>query len=207
MEGRSIEIAKQIFGDNFIGREELMSIDSTFLFDSGKLINLQLPKIHISEEELKRCAQTHYLILVFPFLKDQKLLSIKFMREIFGVDSVTFEPCFYNQDWYINEEFVSTNNLEYKWVLVRKNVIEENRGILPFDFSSFYSASLIVYAFFVVKLTKGYTLFENDYVWTSDKDVNGDIVYVGKYKDPLGVAKNGFEIHRHLSLKMNYSTI
>ena len=74
-------------------------------------------------------------------------------------------------------------------------------------FQVFIVHPLLIILFFVVKLKNGFMLFENDYVWTSDKDVNGDIIYVAKYKDLLCVVKNGFEIHRHLSLKNNYSTI
>ena len=207
MEGVTIEIAKEIFGHNFIGRDELNLISKVFSFDQEKLANSKLPEIDFSKDELRNCAETHFLILGFPFIENYRIISLNLLREIFGINPSISEPCFYYQDWYVKEKFALDQNLEFKWYLIRKAVHEENRGVLPIQFSNFHTALQIIYSFFIVNLVRGITLLQYDYVWTSDTDSNGDVIYVGKYNDPNGIAKNGFEIHRHLSLKMNYSTI
>jgi len=50
-------------------------------------------------------------------------------------------------------------------------------------------------------------IWPNEYVWCQDKDLNGDQIYVGRYYDKNGVTKNGFSIHRHLSINSNYGSI
>jgi len=52
--------------------------------------------------------------------------------------------------------------------------------------------------------TQGGLLWKSDFIWCSDKDKNGDQIYVGRYRDPLGVNKNGFNIHRHLKIRNYY---
>jgi hypothetical protein len=71
----------------------------------------------------------------------------------------------------------------------------------------FPSAILCVYAFFAYYCSYGEMLWHNDFVWCLDTDHNGDRIYVGKYHDVDGVNKNGFSIHRHLSLRSCYASV
>ena len=50
-------------------------------------------------------------------------------------------------------------------------------------------------------------LWNYDYVWCKDRDNTGDQIYVGRYTDPDGINADGFEIHRHLSIKKSYGAL
>ena len=69
------------------------------------------------------------------------------------------------------------------------------------------TANLCIYLFFLNYAVNKTILWQNDYVWCSDLDSNGDNIYVGRYYDINKVSKDGFSIHRHLKLKSNYGSI
>ena len=113
----------------------------------------------------------------------------------------------------MKERFV-TQPLRAGWYLFSKNLINSSRGKSVNEISvmheisgNFPSAVLCTYFFFLSYLIFNKPVMESDYIWNSDLDANGDRIYVGKYIDPLGVNKNGWEIHRHLSLKPNYGAL
>lgn len=68
-------------------------------------------------------------------------------------------------------------------------------------------AILLTYFFFANYLINKQISFKNDFVWTCDVDSNNDQIYVGRYYDPKGIAKNGFSVHRYLSVNYNYASI
>jgi hypothetical protein len=201
----SLEIAKGIFKDNFIGPAEIKSIQEQIQLK----IPEEIPDIPFSEEELKNKAKDYLLVLCLPYMLNGKELNIIELRNIFGVDPSIKEPCFYNQDWYLNEDFVKTSS-ETIWVLLRKNVIESTRAKNPKELSaqfSFPSALVCCYTFFIYKLVYNEVLWPYDFIWCSDTDHNGDSIYVAKYFDIDGINKNGFSIHRHLALRNCYAAI
>lgn len=102
MERVTVEQAKKIFGSNFIGLEELK-----LLFDRMKLSwnDVKVPNIEYTLSELRKYSDDYILILGLPNL-DSTSLSIFTFRNIFGTDPNISEPCFYNQDWYLNEDFI-----------------------------------------------------------------------------------------------------
>jgi hypothetical protein len=127
-----------------------------------------------------------------------------------GINPNVSEPCFYNQDWYLKENFID-DTLENKWYLIRKNVFEDTRAMQPNELIekgiSLPSAILCTYTFFSYYCYNKDLLWKYDFVWCSDMDHNGDRIYVGKYRDIDGINKNGFSIHRHLALRDCYSAI
>ncbi len=141
---------------------------------------------------------------------DGQDLSIRFMRDKFGIDPDVYTPCFYNQDWYMQENFINTT-LENKWYLIKKDVFENARAIQPIELIkkgiNFPSAILSTYTFFAYYFCYEEFLWKHDFLWCSDLDHNEDRVYVGKYEDVDGINKNGFSIHRHLALRPCYSAI
>src|SRR3989344_3859430 len=99
-----------------------------------------------------------------------------------------------------------------KWHLIRKAVREDARAKRPEDIQStlsgeqFPSAITAAFAFFAWwHLSGGEKLWKNDFLWCSDTDHSGDRIYVGRYEDPDGINKNGFNVHRHLSLRPSHS--
>ncbi len=202
--------AKEIMGVNFIGTEELKSIEKEMgIFVPDEILE-QPPKINFVEELLENHKNDYLLILGIPYYKDRTPLTIVKMREHFGWEPDKSEPCFYNQDWYINEEFANKTSLEFKWYLLKKNVYEEHRGktINDFDNLQLPSAVLVTYLFFSFLFhSKSEILWENTFIWCSDQDIHGDQIYVGRYKDPLRINKNGFNIHRYLKVRSNFSLI
>lgn len=109
---------------------------------------------------------------------------------------------FYPQDWYENEPFMN-KCFTPGWYTFPKNLLKTSRGKSPHN-QKLYPASLVTYIFIVYYETYNKVLWPNDYIWCDDFDSNGDQIYVGRYYDPLGISKNGFSIHRHLTIKENY---
>lgn len=185
---------------NTIGPEEL-----------GKLPwlhgeNLTAPPMPFSEKVLAEHDKTHILI----FTPAIPSLTIVGLRERFGADPSKREPCMYNQDWYLKEDFANVPP-DGKWHLVRKEVLDEARGKQPDDIASNLSSETLpstitaALTFFAWHELHGEPLWKNDFLWCSDRDHNGDRIYVGRYIDPEGINKNGFNVHRHLSIRPSFS--
>lgn len=196
----TIENAQKIMGRNFIGPDQLVKISPYLPAPVGK----STPTIPFALDFLKKIKKDYILILGAP-------LTINAMREIFGIDPAKSEPCFYNQDWYLKEKFANKITLAPKWYLVKKSVDKKTRGLHPNIIEKklrnkehFPLAVLCAFTFFSYYLLHKEILWEKDFIWCSDKDANGDRIYVGRYKDPKGMNKNGFNIHRHLSIKKSY---
>lgn len=203
--------AQRIMGKNFIGIAELNHISARF----GLSIPAKAPAVSFNAVTLKKLAKNYLLILGVPKDVNGRWLTLNELRNKFGVDPVAAEPCFYNQDWYLKESFARTTHLQPKWYLVQKNILAPTRGqdpaILARSLSrreQFPTAILTAYTFFVYYfLTNGKKLWEHDFLWCRDVDHHGDRIYTGRYVDPTGTNKNGFNIHRHLSIRKCYGAI
>jgi hypothetical protein len=206
MERRTgIKEAKQLYGEQFIGFEEIAKIAS----ETGVQLPVEVPEIPFTIEALKQHASDCILILGVNRMKNGEPLTLMSLRARFGTDPAVSEPCFYNQDWYLKEDFMQTA-LESRWYLVRKNVFEDSRAVLPSILEEkhhFPRAVLCAYTFFTCWFHSRQVLWQNDFIWCSDTDHHNDRIYVGKYTDIDGINKNGFSIHRHLALKSSYAAI
>ena len=206
MERITIEQAQELFGPNFIGWKELKP-----LFERMELplSSIQIPDVHYSLDDLKNCSKHYILILGIPELGDKKL-SIANFRRCFGMNPDISEPCFYNQDWYMNEKFIH-DTLDLRWYLLKKDAIESSRAVQPSELLkehiNFPRAILCVYTFFAYYHVRKELLWYHDFIRCHDIDHNGDRIYIGKYHDVDGVNKNGFSIHRHLALRNCYAAI
>ncbi len=208
----SLVDARAIMGANIIGPEELLGFTDKTCFKNIDELKARIPVIPFEREILIKNAETFILILGIPFCKDGTPLSLIKMRSFFGIDPNVSEPCFYNQDWYLNEAFVNTCKIDFKWYLVKKALIKESRGQNPElilnNLNDFPTALLTAYTFFCWYFhTLGELLWQYDYIWCSDVDHNSDRVYTGRYIDKEGTNKNGFSIHRHLKLSEKYGAI
>jgi hypothetical protein len=209
MERRAtIAQARQLFGRNFIGQEELAAV-------AGMLpvrLPAEVPTIPYTPQQLESLASDYLLLLGASAMRDGRPLNLLALRERYGVNPDASEPCFYNQDWYMGEDFMQAP-LEERWYLLKKNVIFETRAMSPVDIMGqrpsfhFPQAILCAYAFFACRFARGEYLWVHDFVWCDDVDHNGDRIYVGKYHDVDGVNKNGFSIHRHLALRQCYGAV
>ncbi|MDR3133394.1 MAG: hypothetical protein LBU42_05150 [Prevotellaceae bacterium] len=209
MERRTtIAQAQQLFGKNFIGVQELAAVAGEFPVKSP----VEMPAIPYSSQELAPLAEDYLLLLGASVLPDGKPLNLLSLRERYGINPDLAEPCFYNQDWYLQEDFMTTT-LADRWYLLRKNVIFETRAMSPVEILEkmpdfhFPPAILCAYAFFACWFTLQEHLWVDDFVWCDDVDHNGDRIYVGKYHDVDGINKNGFSIHRHLTLRKCYGAV
>lgn len=208
MERTKIETAQKIMGKNFIGPKELEKISRFFKIAVPKSV----PDVPFEESLLKRIKKEYILILGIGKNNKGESLTINRMREMFGINPGKSEPCFYNQDWYLKEKFANKITLKPQWYLIKISVNQNTRAVHPDNLikklknsEQFPLAILCAYTFFAnYFLSKGKMLWEKDFVWCQDKDANGDRIYVGRYKDPKKINKNGFNIHRHLSIKQNY---
>jgi hypothetical protein len=202
----SIKEAKEIMGSNFIGHEELALIADNL----GIKVPSEIPSIFYDLLELQDKQNDYILILGVSQMKNGDPLSLKTLRNRFGFNPNVSEPCFYNQDWYLKENFVN-KTLDFKWFLVRKSVFPESRSKSPDILKLKYnlpSAILCAFTFFANYFhTGGEVLWPNDFIWCSDNDANSDQVYIGRYIDNTGFSKNGFSIHRHLKIRDNYGSL
>lgn len=195
-----------IIGNNFVGLEELRP-----LFEKMRLsyVSVQVPIIQYSYDELLKYSKDYVLILGIPELNNTPL-SIHTFRNVFGVNPDLLEPCFYNQDWYLNEDFIY-KTLDLRWYLLKRDVLEDSRAVQPDELLKnnviFPNAILCVYTFWAYYYARHVKLWYYDFVWCNDTDHNGDRIYVGKYHDIDGMNKDGFSIHRHLALRNCYSSI
>jgi hypothetical protein len=184
---------------NKIGPEELKQLP----FIRGATFNA--PVIPFSQDTLRAHEKTHILI----YTPNVPITLVR-MREIFGTDPSKSEPCMYGQDWYLKEEFAN-QTLDGAWHLIPKMVREDARGKQPddvekaLDHEQFPTAITLAFTFFAWRLLMNETLWKHDFLWCRDRDHQGDRIYVGRYEDPEGINKNGFNIHRHLSLRAGYS--
>lgn len=202
--------AKKIMGINFIGPSELSAI-SRRLGIADPLKNL-IPEVNFTEQRLKKLSKDYILILGISMTEDGDKLTLNKMRSRFGWDPEKSEPCFYNQDWYLKEKFADKEYLKFQWYLVNKKVAPETRGRNPKDIENKFSADrnfptaiLTAYIFFAYYfLNNKKLLWKHDFIWCSDKDENGDQIYTGRYTDPKRINKNGFNIHRRLSIRSCY---
>ena len=204
MERSTIDRLKQLFGKNLIGPDEVKPLLERI--GAGEIV---IPELNYSFEELEACAKDYLLVMGLPSV-DGKPVTIRTLREAFGVDPDASEPCFYNQDWYMHEDFID-RQMESRWYLLRKEVVEASRAVMPEQLMAedyaFPTAILCAYAFFVYWFCYDEKLWYHDFVWCSDTDHNSDRIYVGKYHDVDGVNKNGFSVHRHLALRNCYAAV
>lgn len=219
MERTELTRLKTLFGDNLIGPEELSALAQQIASGGLSLCVSShteaeddrlgtVPTMTFSWETLESHAKDYLLVLGMPTINGVDI-TLRNLRSIFGIDPEQQEPCFYNQDWYLNETFLDTR-LESRWYLLKKDVFETSRAELPDKLSreiTFPSAVLCAYTFLAYYLYYHKPLWYHDFIWCSDLDHNGDRIYVGKYHDIDGVNKNGFSIHRHLALRPCYAAV
>lgn len=201
------EAVKQLFGKDFIGKEELKPFFMALGFGE---IDVQEKPIEYSDSDLLKAAKEGYVLIYCVEHVNGQEITLRFLRDKFGVDPDISEPCLYNQDWYLKEDFID-KNLNTQWYLIKKDVLEESRAVMPDDLTqrgfNFPSAILCSYTFFSYYYARNEYLWWHDFVWCCDTDHNGDRIYVGKYHDIDGVNKNGFSIHRHLALRPCYGSV
>ncbi|WP_281644735.1 hypothetical protein [Bacteroides zoogleoformans] len=208
MKRETIERLQRLFGNNFIGPDQINKLMSEM--GLKPISDNEVPEVEYPMHELKSRSGDYILVLGYCGTSELPLDIIRF-RDTFGMTPDNKEPCLYNQDWYLCEDFVH-KTLEFRWYLLKKEVFEERRSVLPDAILSsgevhFPSAVLCIFTFFAYYFAFGEYLWYHDFVWCSDLDHNGDRIYVGKYHDVDGVNKNGFSIHRHLALRPCYSAI
>ena len=208
----NIEEAKKIMGKNFIGPDELKKISLKLGIVDPFKIKSKIPNIHFDLSLLKNIRKDYILILGVHQDKNGKKLTLNRMRSIFGWSPEKFEPCFYNQDWYLKEKFADNKILNFRWYLIKKTVNKESRSKRPDEIlrslkmkEDFPTAVLTAFTFFAYYFhTNGEILWKHDFIWCSDKDKNGDRIYTGRYNDVKKINKNGFNVHRHLSIRPCY---
>ena len=203
------EAIKQLFLDNYIGREELIPLMERLGLNVDDIVEQPISQKY-SDSVLQKAASEGYILIWCPQQVNGQEITLRYLRDHFGLNPDVSEPCFYNQDWYLQETFMDFS-LNSDWYLIKKDVFEDTRAVQPLDLKnrglSFPPAILCAFTFLTYYFAKGQYLWYHDFVWCSDVDHNGDRVYVGKYHDIDGANKNGFSIHRHLALRQCYGSV
>lgn len=173
-------------------------------------VEVQTPPILYSDSDLQKAAKDGYILIYGVDQINGQSITLRYLRDRFGINPDESEPCLYNQDWYLKEDFIDLT-LKAQWYLIKKDVYEESRAVMPDDLTkrglNFPPAILCVFTFFAFWFARNEKLWWHDFVWCCDTDHNGDRIYVGKYHDIDGVNKNGFSIHRHLALRSCYGCV
>jgi len=198
---------KNIFGNNFIGIDEINAIDPKKQFIS--IDNIEYSNIPYSIDFLKDKCNEYILFYFQPIINNKLKFSINNLKLFFQSRKYS-DVSFYNQDWYEKEKFANECNENPGWYLLKTSVIESSRGLMPEFINEkikYPTANLCIYLFFLNFAVNKTILWQHDYVWCSDLDSNGDNIYVGRYYDINKLSKDGFSIHRHLKLKSNYGSI
>lgn len=210
----TVKRTRQIFRENFIGFEELHKISTQIGIKIPDNYVNNIPQVPYSEEFMLKHRDDYILILCIPYYKDGSFLTISKMRNHLGWNPDISEPCFYNQDWYLNEDFANKCTIDLKWYLIKKQLFDDSRGKSPdsveentISKNHLPTALLTTYVFFCFYMSRGKLIWKHDYVWCQDLDHNGDRIYTGRYLDPNGINKNGFNIHRHLSITKSYGLV
>lgn len=205
MDGKELNTLKSAFGKNFIGPDEINSASKILHFlPHISSHSIQAPKTPITE--LLNYTETHYLFYlpaVNRFGDPLTLMSIK--RQIHELNG-TININFYNQDWYHYQAFANEKLSNDHWVILRKEIYPDSKGKLPTIPEKLPKALEITLAFFLYGAVFGEIIYGSQYIWCQDKDDYGDMIYVGHYNAGIN-SKNGFEIHRHLSIKSNYGCV
>ena len=110
----SLSEAARIMGDNIIGPAELSAIDKLRL-----AVPDDIPDIPFSARELEEKKDDYLLVLGIGNFKDGSKVTIRALKERFGMDPDISEPCFYNQDWYDKEAFIDIP-MQDGWYLIRR---------------------------------------------------------------------------------------
>lgn len=199
--------AQQSFKEYFFCADELKPFFKALGFGEVKI---QEKPIQYSDAVLQKAANEGYILIYGIGSINGQNITLKYLREKFGVNPDESEPCLYNQDWYMKEDFMDLT-LDDRWYLIKKDVFEDSRAVMPGDLTqqglNFPPAILCGYTFFAYYYAHKEYLWWHDFVWCCDTDHNGDRIYVGKYHDIDGVNKNGFSIHRHLALRPCYGSV
>ena len=95
----NINLAKSLFKENFIGPDELKAAKKFIEFK----IPAKIPKINMNLNNVNY--NNSILILGVEETNDGSLLNIQKLVSLFGHKSTLDHPNFYNQDWYLNEQF------------------------------------------------------------------------------------------------------
>ena len=201
------EAVKKLFGTNFIGKDELKPYFKALGFGD---IEVKEKPLEYSDCDLQKAAKEGYILIYGIEQVNGQPITLRFLRDKFGMNPDVSEPCLYNQDWYLKEDFIDLT-LNAQWYLIKKEVYEDSRAVMPDDLTqrglNFPLAILCGYTFFAYYYAHNEFLWWHDFVWCCDTDHNGDRIYVGKYHDIDGVNKNGFSIHRHLALRPCYGSV
>lgn len=201
------EHIRVLFGVNYIGKEELKPFFKAIGLGD---VEIQENPVQYSDEDLLEAANEGYILIYGVGSISAQNITLKYLREKLGVNPDESEPCLYNQDWYMKEDFMDLT-LDDRWYLIKKDVFEESRAVMPGVLTlqglNFPPAILCGYTFFAYYFTRNEYLWWHDFVWCCDTDHNGDRIYVGKYHDIDGINKNGFSIHRHLALRPCYGSV
>lgn len=202
---------RRMFNVDFIGAEEINAVNN--FFNIEPILPEDLPEIPYSEDVLNKALDRNAILFILPHVHKNRIpITINSIKDIVGINESKFGVCFYNQDWYINEHFANFNFGYYKWCLVEKDVNTKSLALTNQELVEKLNYQLpyaieLVFLFFAYYILKKEILWANNFIWCSDKDANNDPIYVARYFDPLKIARNGFSIHRHLTITNIYGGI
>ena len=123
------EAVKKLFGKNFIGKDELKPFFKALGFGD---VEIQEKPIEHSDSDLQKAAEDGYILIYGVEQINGQPITLRFLRDKFGVNPDVSEPCLYNQDWYLKEDFID-KSLNAQWYLIKKEVYEDSRAVMPGD--------------------------------------------------------------------------
>jgi len=212
---------KEIFGDDFLGIEELAQFRG-FEFSKGdqekaaKLWAKKVQEQNLTREDLEQLKREGFMVILrSPGTKvEGKLVSTT-------VDNLRkkYPSLFYDQDWYDTEKFATTDQVDFDWSIVKKEILEESRsqnwdeqeGILKEwakdhkvdpRFVTRRKPVEIIHDILAYYEAHKARILENDYDWSGTESSDGNSVNVGNFdSDGLDVRHDSRDdAHSHLGV-------
>lgn len=87
------EAVKKLFGKNFIGKDELKPFFKALGFGE---VEIQEKPIEYSDSDLQKAAEEGYILIYGVENVKGQNITLRFLRDKFGVNPDVSEPCLYN---------------------------------------------------------------------------------------------------------------
>ena len=126
----SLKEVREIFGDDFLGIEELgrfrgFELSKDYQEKAAKLWAKKIQEQGLTRENLEQLKREGFMIVLrSPETKvEGKIVdaTIENLRK-------KYPSLFYEQDWYDTENFATTGEVSFDWSIVKKEVLEESRS-------------------------------------------------------------------------------
>ena len=197
---RELREAKEIFGENFVGIEEIEKFRGLKFSEQEKknIARMWTEKVKeqkLTKEDLEQLEKEGFMVMLRSGTIEHERKEIP---ATLGNLREKFKDLFYNQDWYNDEKFVKEDAVKLAWAIVKKEVLEESRSkdwdeqeeilkqwakehkVDP-KFVTRRMPAEVAYDILAYYSARNERILENDWDWTAVRSSDGEFVSVGSF--------------------------